>query len=290
MYLVHNKIFNRWMTIFFSFTLVFFMACENTGDDADVIFQEDEQAAYEAEESAENFFDVIESITNSAIKYTETNSGGRIAESDDRELACAVVSFEGDKQSGRVEINFGDGCVGPDGKTRKGIIVVEYEKHWLVKDAKIWTVLKEFSIDDVSVEGTRILTNVSVDLESLVYTVEIVEGKITWPVEGGDDVSMTIESDRLHTWIFGDSLDEFELHVQGEASGKTKTGLSYYTVIDQPLIFKSACRGNTIYLPTSGSKTITIPEKPVININYGNGECDNKLTIMIENQEKEITI
>lgn len=290
MYFVHNNISHRWMTLFFSFTLIFFMACENIGDDSSVNFDEEEQAAYEAEESAENFFDVIESITNSAIKVSEANSGGRIVESDEPELACATVSFEGDKQSGRVQIDFGEGCVGPDGRTRKGIIVVEYEGHWLVKNSKIWTILQEFSIDGVIVEGTRILTNVSVDLEALVYTVEIVEGKITWPVDDGDDVSMTIDSDRVHTWIFGDSIDDFELHVSGGAYGKTKLGLDYSTLIDQPLIFKSSCRGNTIYLPTSGSKTITIPDKPVININYGNGECDNKLTITINSQDKEITI
>ena len=288
MNLVHNNIFSRWMTIFFSLTLVFFMACENNGDDTGVIFEDEEKSAYEAEESAEKIFDVVESITNSAIRYSETSSGGRVAQ--DPELACAVVSFDGNRESGRVEIDFGEGCEGPDGKTRKGIIVVEYEGHWLVKNSKIFTVLKNFSVDGVKIEGTRILTNVSVDLENVAYAVEIIGGKITWPREEADDVFMTIDCDRLHTWIFGDSLDDFELHVQGQASGKTITGKEYSTVIDQPLVFKSSCRGNTIYLPASGSKTITIPEKPVININYGDGVCDNKLTISIENQDKEVTI
>ena len=287
---IHYNKSQRWMTFFSSLALFFFMACESVDDDSGVQFEEDEQAAFEAEESAENFFDVIESITTSAIKYSDANSGGRIAENSDPELACATVTFEGDSQSGRVEIDFGEGCQGPDGKTRKGSIVVEYEGHWLEKESKIWTVLKGFSVDNVQVEGTRILTNVSVDLESLVYTVEIVGGKITWPIEEGDDVSMTIESDRLHTWIFGDTLDDFELHVQGQASGKTINGLSYSTVIDQPLVFKSSCRGNTIYLPASGSKTITIPEKPVINVNYGTGDCDNKFIVTIENKEKEVSL
>jgi len=290
MYSIQSNISNRWLPLLFSFVLVFFMACEDTGEDNGVIFEEDEKSAYEAEESAENLFDVIESITNSAINVSETNSGGRIGESSDPELACAQVSFAGDKQSGRIEINFGEGCQSPDGKVRKGIIVVEYDGHWLVKNSKIYTILKNFYIDDVKIEGTRILTNVSVDLESLVYTVEIIGGKIIWPNEGEKEIFLTRESDRLHTWIFGDGLDDLELHVQGEASGITRGGVEYNSEINEPLIFKSSCRGNSIYLPTSGSKTITIPEKAVIDVNYGEGDCDKKFTVKIGEQHKEVTL
>ncbi|MFV1976087.1 MAG: hypothetical protein ACC651_10080, partial [Candidatus Scalindua sp.] len=251
-----------------------------------VNFNEEEKSAYEAEESVENLFDVIESITNSAIKVSESNSGGRVAEINDPELACATVDFTGTRQSGRVEINFGDGCEGPDGKIRKGIIVVEYDGHWLVNDSKIYTVLKNFYVDDVKIEGTRILTNVSVDLEALVYTVEIINGKVIWP----DETFLTRESDRTHTWIFGNGLDDFELHVEGEALGKTRLGVEYTSKTIEPLIFKSSCRGNTIYLPVSGVKTITIPERPVITVNYGLGDCDNKFEISIGEGSKEVTV
>ena len=161
----------------FSFVFIFFMACEE-GDESNINFEEDETSAYEAEESIENLFDVVESITNSAIKHSELNSGGRVAESTDPELACAEVGFNGTRESGRLLINFGDGCQGPDGKVRKGIIVVEYEGHWLTTGSKIWTVFKDFYIDDIKVEGVRKMTNTSLDLESLVYTVEITDGKV----------------------------------------------------------------------------------------------------------------
>lgn len=265
---------------------VFFTACDTGDEKVDVNFDEEEQSAYMAEESTENLFDVIESITNSAVKYPDSNSGGRIAESTDPELACAKLDFTGDKQSGRLQIDFGDGCQGPDGKTRKGIIVVEYDGHWLTPGAEIYTILKNFYIDDIKIEGTRILTNVSLDMESLVYTVEIVEGKVTWP----DETFITRESDRIHTLVFGSGFDDFELHVEGVASGKTKLGVEYVAKTLEPLVFKSSCRGNTIYLPASGIKTITIPEKPVITINHGNGDCDNKMTISIGEESKEVII
>ena len=178
MYSIQNKTTNRLLSILLLLATMFFMACEDQGEETNAIFGDEEKSAYEAEESAEKLFDVIESITNAAIHVSDGNSGGRSVESDDPELACAQVSFEGNVESGRIEINFGDGCKGPDGKIRKGAIVVEYEGHWLVKNSKIYTVLKNFYIDDIKVEGTRILTNISIDLEELVYKVEIIGRKM----------------------------------------------------------------------------------------------------------------
>ena len=73
MYSVRNKIPIHW--VFTLIPLVFFMACDEKGDDTQVIFDEEEQSVYLAEESAENLFDVVESITNAAISVSETSSG-----------------------------------------------------------------------------------------------------------------------------------------------------------------------------------------------------------------------
>ena len=104
-----NSVFKKmkpgWATFLFSFVFLFFMACEEDIE-SNVNFDEDETSAYEAEESVETLFDVIESITNSAIQYSEANSGGRIAVGDYPELACAEVGFTGTRESGR----FASGC------------------------------------------------------------------------------------------------------------------------------------------------------------------------------------
>ena len=270
--------------------MILFVGCDETADEGGAAFEEEETAAFEAEESVENYFEVVESITNSAIALSEQSTGGRIVESEDPEIACAEVTFEGSEHQGRIEINFGDGCVGPDGKTRKGIIVVEYAGHWLVTDSKIYTVLKDFYIDDVKIEGTRILTNISIELQSLVYKVEIIGGKVTWPGTDGVTYSLTRESDRLHTWIFGDGIDDFELHVEGDASGTNKNGVEYAVKIQEPLIFKSNCRKENIYMPSSGIKIIEIPERPSIKVDYGMGDCDKKFTVEIGERNKEVTI
>ncbi len=285
MHLNINRKISQMMSFLLSFVFVFFMACED-GEDTNVTFEEDEIAVFESEESVENLFDVVESITNSAINYSDANSGGRVAENTDLELGDAIVTFEGTRLEGRVEINFGEGSQGPDGKVRKGIIVVEYEGHWLVSGSKIWTILKNFYVDDIRIEGTRILTNVSEVSGTLMYTVGIMEGKVIWP----DETFITRSSERTHTLTFGDTIVDFELQVEGVASGTTRLGVHYTSETLEPLVFKSSCRGNTIYLPASGIKTITIPEKPVITVNYGEGECDNKFRITIGEGSKEVTI
>jgi hypothetical protein len=271
-------------TILFSFVFLLLNGCD--GDKNDMVFESDEQSIYESEEQAEQAFEVIESITNAAIRYYESNPGSRLAVSSDPELACAEIDFSGNAQNGRVQIDFGDGCMGPDGKTRKGIMVVEYEGHWAISNSEIYTVLKDFYVDDVRVEGTRILTNVSLDAKSMVYTEEIINGKITWP----DNTYLTRISDRTHTLIFGDADNIFELQVEGHASGKTRPGLNYSTETIEPLLFRSVCKLNAVYLPVSGIKTIIISEKPVITVNYGGGDCDTKFTVSIDDSSKEVNL
>jgi len=262
-YAIQNRLRSGISTFLLSFVFIFFIACQNESEKTGLILDVEEKSAFDDEETAENLFDVVETLTNSAIRQSEISTGGRISKLIDPELSCAKVTFSGDRQGGRIKIDFGDGCEGPDGKIRKGIIIVEIEGHWLAQGSVIYTVLKGFYIGNIKIEGTRILTNVSLYL--------------------------TRESDRIHSWKFGKGFDDFELQVEGEASGRTRLGIEYTSKTVEPLIFKSSCRENTIYLPSSGIKTINVPEKPVITLDYGMGECNRNIDISIgENKDKVI--
>lgn len=275
----------KWFSFLLVFGLIFFMACNEEGED--VTFTADEQSAYEGEESTENLFDVVESITNSAINYSdEANAGGRIAETTDPEIACATIAFSGDASSGSVEINFGDGCEGPDGKIRKGIVTVTYVGNWLVQGSTVTTSLSGFYVDGIKVEGTRTVTSLGYSNSVLSLKVELAGGKVTWP----DATFLTRSSTRTHKLTIGQTLDDFVLEVTGEAAGITVDGIEYESQIVEPLIFKSACRGNTIYLPVSGTKTITIPDLPLLTVDYGEGDCDNSFLVILDRGSKEITL
>lgn len=270
----------RWASLSLSIVFLFFMSCEDA-ETPTINFEEEETAAFEAEESVENFFDAIESITTSAIKHTDPNSGGRTTEgTSDPELIGAEITVT----TQRVEINFGEGVEGPDGRIRKGIIEVLFDGNWIMSGSKIWTVLNDFYIDDVKIEGTRILKNISQG-ETLMYTVVLEEGKVIWP----DETFLTRSGMRTHTLILNNGLADFELHVDGNFNGLTRLGLEYSAEISEPLIFKSTCRGSA-YFPVSGIKTISIPEKPEITVNYGGGDCDKTFRITIGEGSKEVTL
>lgn len=268
-----------------SLVLVFFMAC-NDDNENNVTFTESEQSAYEAEESAENIFDIVESITLAAMDFSDANTGGRLAVFQNPETDCAEISFTPGDEVNKVVIDFGDGCEGPDGKTRKGKVIVDYKGNWLVQGSLVTTVLQDFYIDGIKVEGTRVVNSFGYQNSTLTLKVQITGGKVIWP----DETFLTRTSTRTHKMTIGQSLDEIELEVTGEAAGVTREGIEYVAETVEPLLFKGSCRGNTIYLPVSGIKTITIPELPVLTVNYGAGDCDNKITVMLDRGSKEITL
>jgi len=179
-------------------------------------------------------------------------------------------------ESGWIQINFGEGCEGPDGKVRKGIVEVVYDGHWLEPGATVTTTTNNFYVDGLKVEGTRVLENISATMNELKYSVVVTGGKITWP----DATFITRVTDRVHTILFGDSFEDYVLEVEGTAAGTTRLGTAYESATLEPLVFKSSCRG-AIYLPVQGIKTIDVPDRRPITVNYGSGDCDNSFTVSI---------
>jgi len=255
--------------------VIFLFAIACNTDDENAIDQND-QAAYEGEENIEALFDAVESVTFSALNYADANTGGRTTILDDPEIACATITVNATNASGRIEIDFGTGCEGPDGKIRKGSVVVEYSGHWLEPGTIITTITKDFFVDGLKVEGTRVLENISLSMNELKYSVVLTGGKITWP----DETFITRVTNRVHTISFGDSFQDYVLEVEGTAAGITRIGAVYEAAIVEPLLFKSSCRG-TIYLPVQGIKTITVPDRREITVNYGTGDCDNSFTVSV---------
>ena len=267
-----------------AFFPVFFMACDSGDENGGAEFNKEVQASYEGEETVEAIYNAVESVTGAVILASDANPGGRQAELSHPMLACAEVTFDGNLNGGRIEVDFGEGCEAPNGKVISGIIVVEYEGLWIMEGSKVYVVLKDFFIDDVEVEGTIIYTNAGMDMKSWVFTVEIVGGKITWP----DGTTVTRESDRTHTLTM--SGDEFELQIEGTASGTTRMGYAYTSEITEPLLVKSSCLEEYRFLPVSGKKLIKVDELGEATIDYGDGTCDNTFTVTFGGVSKDVTI
>jgi hypothetical protein len=277
--------------IFFSIllSLLILTGCQKE-EELNKDFDRQSSELFSTEEMLENAFEVVESLTFSGLMYA-TEHGGRVAQ--DAELACANISLSTtQKPAGKVTIDFGSGCTGVDGKTRKGKVIVHYSGNWLVKGTVVTTTLEGFSINGVKVEGTRTLTNKNYNIDSKViqYEVNIADGKIIWP--NGAYATRTVH--RLHDLKFEASMAQSTLCITGTASGVTEGGVAYATEITEPLIFKSACKElDNYYFPVTGKKTVTLPAKPNTNpvlVDYGSGDCDAQFTISVGALSASVTL
>ncbi|HLZ16687.1 MAG TPA: hypothetical protein VKQ08_06595, partial [Cyclobacteriaceae bacterium] len=69
---------------------------------------------------------------------------------------------------------------------------------------------------------------------------------------------------------------------------------TYVMRITKDLVHKVACREEHVFIPVSGTKVITVTnttnETRQYTIDYGDGACDNEITVTINNKEKSIIV
>ncbi len=191
-------------------------------------------------------------------------------------LDCAVVTK--DTINKVITVDYGEGCEGPYGRIRKGKVIIEYNDRRIVFGAFRKATLENFYVDEVKVEGVRMLTNISDGTENtLKYSITLEGGKLTF----ADSTTMTREVDRERTLTFGENFLEDYASVEGTANGTRRDGLDYSVVILEPIVYKRDCRARSVFIPVSGVKEVTYDGK-VARVDYGEGTCDNEVTITID--------
>ncbi|MDX1628158.1 MAG: hypothetical protein R3345_05630, partial [Fulvivirga sp.] len=218
----------------------------------------------------------------------ESNSGGRLAESapeDDR--FCGNFSFTGDKSAGTIVIDFGDGCEDQRGNIRTGKIFIQYQGGRLMPGSTVTTTLEDFTFNNVAVEGTRTLKNISESLEEYpVFQITLTGGSLTWP----DGTVATREVDRVRVWVNAPNPINDEHHVTGTATGITRRGVNYSMEVTDTLVYKRSCRlSSRGRIPVAGTKVITTDNR-VITIDFGNGDCDKIVDILVDGNQEEVTL
>ncbi|GEM_PF-2508655 len=270
------------------FAIFFLTTFISSCSEDEVEFNTQESNTYESEENLEAVFDLVSSITNEGMIQVESNDEmGRIAQSSGI-LTMATVTFSGDKESGRVEIDFGTtGVTGPDGRTWKGVVVLEYDGRRYIPGSVVYTVFEDFYIDEYKIEGSRVSTNITENINQPKFQVVVTNGKLTWPGEEG--LVATWSCNRTHTWTINQDFS-FSLSIQGTANGVNTLGQEYSTLIYEidPLILKSECISSSAFIPVQGSKTISSVEDLQIDVYYGAGTCDRTVMIKIGKQTKEV--
>ena len=217
--------------------------------------------------------------------------GGRtITISDDR-FKCATVTLvtANDnsiiKPHGTITIDFGTACTGPGGMTRTGKIIVTYTGRRFLPGSSIVTATQNFAVNGIKVEGTRTLTNTSTSADAPVSFSIVEDGvKITWT-----DGTFAIRSSTMaKAWNRTQNPLEDSWTIKGSAIGTNRKGKEYTMTTTKELVYKRSCAiSNKVFMAVSGIKEL-ITDKKKVSVDYGNGDCDNKVTITINGKSKEI--
>lgn len=183
-----------------------------------------------------------------------------------------------------VTIDFGSGCLGRDGKFRKGKIVSIFTNPMRVPGSKVSTTFVSYYVDTFHIEGTHISENTSTsNMQGWRNTV--INGKVT-----------NTNTAKWRMWnctrdvlqIAGNGTENFPLDdiykITGGSNGSNSAGNTWSSVIIEPLIKKFTCPWKV-----KGTVKFTRNSREAL-LDYGNGDCDNKAILYINGVPHVITL
>jgi hypothetical protein len=228
--------------------------------------------AVENEAVAESAFEDIDDIGFESLLYFE--SGGRIAENEDSPIRCAVKTH--DTENKTIVVDFGEGCIGKNGRERKGKIIITYTDRKFMPGAVHTMTFENFYVDGKLIEGTRTRTNISAGTDDyLRFSVVLENGKVTWEDGTFATREANWETSRIRT---PNPINDERIRT-GSASGINKEGLEYTVNITKAIVWKRACMASDrIKIPVEGIK-VKITDGNTVTVDYGDGTCDNLVTI-----------
>ncbi len=262
------------MTVGVLFSL-FLSACQNEDEGASPDISSFD---VESEAALESTFEEVDLLADAGMETLDETVTGRFTR--DAILDCADVTKDTVNQI--ITIDFGDGCEGPNGVIKSGMIIIAYDGRMKQVGSFREITFEDFYVDGIHVEGVRKVTNVT-DSEnaenSISFEIILEGGKITFP----DETFATREVSHLRTLFFHSDRRENYATLDGSASGVNLKGNDYEINIIETLIFKRGCRDGRIVIPVQGVKEITVGERNAI-IDYGDGTCDNEASITSEGE------
>jgi hypothetical protein len=254
----------------FAFLVIFISGCKK-----DNIQLEDTKLSQDdayAESTFENVGDIADEAydigTGNHLKYSP---GDRMFLSD-----CATVTLDTLAFPCVMTIDFGEeNCLCHDGKNRRGKIIITFTGRYREPGTVITHNFENYYVNDHSVGGTKVVTNMGENENGNLYFTIEVEGII----QKEDGSTFTWNSSRVREWIQGSDTrtrwDDIYL-ITGTANGTRPNGLTWEREIIIPLRVELACR-----FIVSGSIELRPQDRPVRLLDYGNGDCDNEATVTI---------
>ena len=233
---------------------------------------------------SQNLFDDIKKVVEETV-----NDEGQAGKSPYFFGACASVTIlpawiDTTTWPKVMTIDFGTtNCLGNDGINRRGKLVITLTGRYRNAGSVLTVQPQNYYINNYLVEGTKTLTNNGRNASNnLTFTVQVTNGKITFPTGG----FTTWNSTRTNEWVAGESTSWFlnglsgicdDVYlITGSANGVNRAGLSYTVNITSPLRKEICCRWIV-----SGSLDIVPNGLLTRSVDFGQGNCDAIATVTI---------
>jgi len=177
-----------------------------------------------------------------------------------------------------ITIDFGDSCVGVDGKLRSGKIVLHLTGPIRKPGSVLTITFVNFFVNHIHLEGTKIISNLS-ENGAVKFTIQVVGGKVTFPSGRGysyESFKYKQQISGMDTRIVRDDV----FQITGWAKVEFNNGVVIKLETSDPLIKKVACPWIS-----DGTLKIQINDR-VLKLDYGfphNGDCDNKALLTWNN-------
>jgi hypothetical protein len=185
--------------------------------------------------------------------------------------SCAEVTEDNTDYPKLITIDFGEGCTGPGGYTRSGIMYVHLTAPFDESGAIRTVTFENYSINGIGITGSRVTTNMGENSNNQPVFARVV------------NIFFNYDSETFHrnftseiTWLAGFDTEECgdnDWKVTGTGTNTRADGTMVSRTITSPLYHLHSCdyitQGVVSVLAPAGSFTV----------NYGNGTCDNTATV-----------
>lgn len=183
-------------------------------------------------------------------------------------------------------IDYGpDGVNGPHNRVRKGKIIVQLSAPIITPGATRTVTQDNFRIDDVTIEGTVVVTNQGPNSSGQNVLERVVtDRKLLFPNGNTSTWNGTQTITQLEGSSTPDRLDDV-FRLEGSSNGVNRNGKTFSTNTTSPLIKEYDCSWIS-----EGVFNIQVESKS-LSVDYGNGSCDNKATVTLpDGSTKEIQV
>jgi hypothetical protein len=285
-------------TLVLLLTAVIFSCQKDSRPDTAPTITEEEATVYSDESTqAEASFDDVEDIGMIAAEEESDASApnGRLSTTLDVRIPptfeelrrrisnCATITVTPNDNTypKTITIDFGDGCIGVDGKLRKGAIIIHLTGPVRRSGSVMTITFRNFYHNRALIEGTKIISNMS-ENGNHKFTVQVKDGKVTFPggrgysYEGMKHIKQVEGSD---TRIRRDDV----YSIEGRSRTEFSNGVTIALNTETPLTKKAAC-----HWISAGTLKIKINER-ILFLDYGapdNASCDNKALLTWDNGNK----